>query len=310
MSTDVLDRIRKLVIPPSWTEVWICLDPQGHLQAVGRDIRGRRQYRYHPLWRKAQEETKFHQLLEVARVLPAVRLRIQKDLELPGLPRDKVLAAIVWLLEMTLIRIGNEEYARDNESFGLTTLQDLHSHVEGIRIRFTFRGKSGQEHVVEIQDPRLADIVKECQELPGQDLFQYVDLSGTRHDIASEHVNDYLQETGGPHVSAKDFRTWRATVFAFNYLQRMGSLSQLARGRRIVADCMKAVANLLGNTPAIARQSYVHPAVIESYLAGRLSQPDSEHVLEDSSGLSPAERVTVSFLQAHYLANQSQGIGM
>jgi DNA topoisomerase-1 len=296
-STEVLARIQKLAIPPSWSEVWICLDPRGHLQAVGRDVRGRRQYRYHVLWRKAQEATKFNQLLEFAQILPALRLRIERDLALPDLPREKVLAAVVWLLEMTLIRVGNAEYARDNQSFGLTTLQDLHSRVEGMGIRFAFRGKSAQQHMVEIEDPRLTTIIQQCQELPGQELFQYVDLAGTRHDIASEDVNDCLQETGGPHISAKDFRTWRATVFAFDFLQKRGSFSRFVRGRGIVTDCMKAVARLLGNTPAIARKSYVHPVVVESYLAGEFPERDPAFITEDGSGLSQAERATVAFLQ-------------
>lgn len=296
-SAEILTRIQSLAIPPAWTDVWICVEANGHLQAVGRDARGRRQYRYHSLWREIRDTAKFGELLGVAQVLPALRLRVERDLALPQLPRQKVLAAVVWLLEMTLIRIGNEEYVRENQSFGLTTLLDLHSHVDGMRIRFEFRGKSGKYHVVDIQDPRVAEIVKQCQDLPGQELFQYVDLTGDRHDIASEDVNDYLQETGGPLFSAKDFRTWKATVYALDFLRNAGPPVSVAQAKETVARCMRAVAGLLGNTPAICRKSYVHPGVVQKYTARELAELNSDQAGGDDPRLSEAERVAVSFLR-------------
>lgn len=295
LQEEVLARIQRLAIPPSWEDVWICLDPMGHLQAVGRDLRGRRQYRYHPLWRQVRDAAKFEELLALAQTLPTLRRRVARDLSLPGLTRERVLAAVVWLLETTLIRVGNEEYARDNKSFGLTTLQDLHTQVMGLEIRFEFIGKSGKRHAVEVQDARLASIVKQCQELPGQELFQYVDRAGLRHDVSSEHVNAYLQEAGGQKLSAKDFRTWMGTVYALDFLRTRESRTS-SRVDATIAECMRAVARLLGNTPATARKSYVHPEVLRYYSAGWLRQlapiPPEELDL-----LSEAERRTVTFLR-------------
>lgn len=293
----VLERIRSLAIPPAWVNVWICADPHGHLQAVGRDARGRLQYRYHPGWRASRDATKFDGLLDVAQVLPLLRRRLDQDLDLPGLPSTKVLAALVWLLQTTLIRIGNEEYARDNQSFGLTTLQDMHAKIEGLDVRFEFRGKAGKHHVVTIRDPRVTHIVARCQELPGQELFQYLDPSGERHDVDSEHVNTYLHELGGPGFSAKDFRTWIATVRALEYLRESGPPRSPAAGRSIVTRCMRTIAGLLGNTPAIARESYVHPGLIIRYLSGELHGMVLEPAGWDRAGLSLPERATVAFLQ-------------
>lgn len=296
LQEEVLARIQRLAIPPSWEGVWICLDPMGHLQAVGRDLRGRRQYRYHPLWRQVRDTAKFEELLELVQALPALRRRLARDLSLPGLTREKVLAAVVWLLETTLIRVGNEEYARENMSFGLTTLQDLHAQVMGLEIRFEFIGKSGKHHVVPVQDARLADIVKQCQELPGQELFQYMDHAEVRHDVSSEDVNAYLQETGGQKISAKDFRTWMATVYALDFLQKREPPRNSRQANTAIVECMRAVARLLGNTPTTARKSYVHPEVLRYYSEGRLRK-----LALVSPGkldlLSEAERRTVAFLR-------------
>ncbi len=211
---ETLDRIRALAIPPAWKDVWICTSPEGHIQATGRDSRGRKQYRYHPRWRQVRDAAKYDRLIAFARALPKIRRRVARDLARPGLPREKVLAAVVRLLETTSIRIGNTEYARTNRSFGLTTLRDRHAQVNGPSIRFRFRGKHGIEHEIDLEDRRLAQIVRRCRELPGQELFQYVDESGVVHDVGSEDVNDYLRAVGGKEFTAKDFRTWVGTVLA------------------------------------------------------------------------------------------------
>ncbi|HET7028467.1 MAG TPA: hypothetical protein VFI28_12305 [Candidatus Limnocylindrales bacterium] len=266
----VVSRIVALAIPPAWTSVWICADDRGHLQATGRDARGRKQYRYHRAFRAHREAAKFEELIAFGRALPKIRERVESDLRLPGLSREKVLAACVRVLDLTLVRVGNEEYARANRSFGLTTLRDRHAKIEGGRVRFRFRGKSGKVHEVGIRDRRLASIIKRCQDLPGQDLFQYVDDDGLTRDVASDDVNDYLREIAGPDVSAKMFRTWSATVLAGRALTAFRDEETGRATKRHVVEAMKEVADRLGNTPTVARNSYVHPAVLDAYLDGSL----------------------------------------
>jgi DNA topoisomerase-1 len=263
-------RIDALAIPPAWTDVWICPWPNGHLQATGRDARGRKQYRYHPRWGARRGVDKFERMIAFAEALPAIRRRCDQDLALPGLPREKVLAAVVRLLESTLIRVGNDEYARLNRSFGLTTLRGRHAQVTGTRVRFRFRGKSGAMHDVGLRDRRLAGIVRRCQELPGQELFQYIGEDGDPHDVASEDVNGYLREISGGGFTAKDFRTWAGTVLAYRALRSLQPEDHAPAARRNVVQAIRMTAERLGNTPSVARGSYVHPAVLEAYLDGRL----------------------------------------
>lgn len=263
---DTLARIRSLVIPPAWTDVWICTHPSGHIQATGRDDKGRKQYLYHARWREVRNAAKFAHMASFGAALPKIRRRVRRDLALPGVPRDKVLATIVRLLETTLIRVGNEEYARQNGSFGLTTLRNRHAEVHGAKIRFHFRAKSGKDREVDVTDPRLARLVKRCQDLPGQELFQYVDEAGELHPVTSSDVNDYLREITGENFTAKDFRTWSATLFAAEALAAEEAAASAAAAQRTVARVIRAVAAQLGNTATICRKSYVHPGVIEDYL--------------------------------------------
>jgi len=263
-------RIRALAIPPAWTDVWICPDPAGHLQATGRDARGRKQYRYHERWRSERDDAKFERLIDFARVLPHVRDRCDADLATPGLSREKVLAAVVRLLEMTLIRVGNDEYARLNRSFGLTTLKNRHATVTGIRVRFRFRGKSGRQYEVGIRDRRLAAVVRRCQDLPGQELFQWVDEDGEPHDVGSDDVNDYLREISGIDITAKDFRTWAGTVLAYRALRALARGTDDRSSRKNVVEAVRSTSDRLGNTPAVARRSYVHPAILEAYMDGSI----------------------------------------
>ena len=263
-----LGRIRSLVIPPAWRDVWSCPSPDGHLQALGRDARGRRQYRYHPRWREARDETKYARMLAFARALPRIRARVDTDLARRGLPREKVLATIVRLLETTRVRVGNEEYARANRSFGLTTLRDRHVAVAGPEVRFQFRGKGGKEHAVGVRDPRVARIIRRLQDLPGQELFQYVDEEGTRRSVDSGDVNAYLREISGDDFTAKDFRTWAGTVLCALALAEAGVAASGRQAKRNVVRAIAAVATRLGNTPAISRKCYVHPALLEAYTEG------------------------------------------
>ena len=265
-----LDRIRALAIPPAWTDVWICPWPNGHLQAVGRDARGRKQYRYHARWHDRRGADKFERMLAFAEALPRIRERCDADVARPGLPREKVLGAVVRLLELTLIRVGNDEYARLNRSFGLTTLRDRHARIEGTAVRFRFRGKAGQTHEVGLRDRRLASVVRRCQDLPGQELFQYLDEDGAVRDVASDDVNAYLREVSGGDFTAKDFRTWAGTVLAYRALQALQPVDDDRAARRNVVEAIRRTATHLGNTPAVARGSYVHPAVLEAYLDGSL----------------------------------------
>jgi DNA topoisomerase-1 len=266
-----LERIRHLAIPPAWTDVWICPDPRGHIQAVGRDARGRKQYRYHADWRSVRDDHKYHRMAAFGRALPKLRSQVDADLARHGLPREKVLAAAVRLLEITLIRVGNDEYAKTNKSFGLTTLRKRHVTLNGGGAVFEFRGKSGKQHRTGFHDRRLARVLRRCQELPGQRLFQYVGEDGERRHVESDDVNAYLREAMGDDFSAKDFRTWAATLSAARALC-MESAGE-PPSKHTVTTCVKAVAGLLGNTAAVCRASYIHPSVFEAYEAGRLS-PD------------------------------------
>jgi DNA topoisomerase-1 len=263
-----LQRIRALAIPPAWTDVWICPSAAGHLQATGRDARRRKQYRYHPRWREVRDEVKYGRLVAFARALPRIRARTAADLKRSGLPRERVLAAVVQLLEKTLIRVGNEEYARQNRSFGLTTMRDKHTTIAGATLRFVFRGKSGIEHSVGLRDARLARIVKACRELPGYELFGYVDGNGERQVIDSADVNAYLREISGEDFTAKDFRTWAGTVLAAKALAGVRMFASNAEAKRNIVSAIESVAKRLGNTKTVCRKCYIHPAVFDAYLDG------------------------------------------
>ena len=261
-----LERIRSLVIPPAWTDVWICADARGHLQATGRDARGRKQHRYHPRWRHVRDEAKYEHILEFASALPRLRKRVAGDLAEPALTQRKVVSAVVQLLEKTLIRVGNDEYARSNQSYGLTTLRNAHARVSGSTIRFRFRGKSGKFHDIALNDARLARIVRRCQELPGRELFQYQDENGVIQDIGSAHVNDYLRDVTGRDFTAKDFRTWIGTVLAAQALHELQAHTSKAQANRNVLAAVDAVASMLGNTRSVCRKCYIHPAIIDAYM--------------------------------------------
>jgi DNA topoisomerase-1 len=262
----VLARIRSLAIPPAWTDVWICNISYGHLQASGRDARGRKQYRYHTRWRTARDETKYSRMLEFGAALPRVRERVEEHLGLPALTRDKVLAIVVRLLETTFIRIGNEEYARTNKSFGLTTMKGRHVRIDGGMIRFRFRGKSGKDHEITLANRRIARLVKSCRDLPGQDLFQYIDANGDPQPIDSGDVNEYLREIAADDFTAKDFRTWAGTLLAAHRLDEYLAFESVTAGKAACVSAVVEVAARLGNTPAICRKSYIHPAVLDAFL--------------------------------------------
>jgi DNA topoisomerase-1 len=262
-------RIAALVIPPAWTEVWICPDPNGHIQATARDARGRKQYRYHHLYREARDQSKFRRVLEFSEILPEIRDRIERDLRAPHLSRRQVLATVVCLLDKTLIRVGNDEYARENRSFGLTTLRRRHVQVNGSRLRFSFRGKSGVEHDVAITDRRLARLVQQCLDLPGHELFQYLDPSGRRQSVSSDDVNEYLRQISGRDITAKDFRTWAGTMLAATELWSLGPAASERQAKRNINRAIDVVAERLGNTRAVCRKYYIHPILLEAYLKGR-----------------------------------------
>ena len=268
-----LRRIRSLAIPPGWTDVWICPHANGHLQVTARDARGRKQYIYHQKYRAIRDETKFDRMLEFSRVLPATRQMVEAHLRLRGLPREKVLATVVWLLEKTLIRVGNSEYARENETFGLTTLQGRHAEVSGTEVRFAFRGKSGREHCVSITDRRLARIVQQCQTLPGEELFQYAVGNGSYQDVDSGDINDYLREISGQDITAKDFRTWGGTMLAAEALRELGPARRVREREANVVKAVDRVAERLGNTRAVCRRYYIHPVVIDAYMRGEVLPP-------------------------------------
>lgn len=265
-----IQRIDKLAIPPAWTDVWICSDAIGHIQATGRDQRGRKQYRYHARWSERRDDTKFANLTAFAKALPRLRQRVNKDLGLRGLPRDKVLAAIVWLLDNAMIRIGNATYARENGSFGLTTLRNRHLQIEGSKLRFSFRGKSGKEWLVKLSDRRMARIVRQIQDLPGQGLFQYVGDEGERTQVSSDEVNDYIRRTAGDQFSSKHFRTWGGTVRALTLFSNH-PLPDTKRAAALAGnEVIDQVAHRLGNTRAVCKRGYIHPAVIEAWFSGKL----------------------------------------
>ena len=286
-----LDRISKLAIPPAWTAVWICADPNGHLQATGRDARGRKQHRYHPRFREHQEGAKFDRVAAFGKTLPAIRHTISGHMRKQGLPREKVLAAIVHLLDTTLIRVGNDEYARNNRSYGLTTLRDQHAEIHGEELRFVFTGKSGKNWRLTLKDRRVARIVKAAQDLPGQRLFQYEDENGAPQSVTSTDVNAYLREISGEDISAKDFRTWGGTVLAAAALNAFAKPETKTLARANIKAAIDDVAASLGNTPAICRKCYVHPHVLESYENGAFKLTRNRR-----AGLSTHEAAVLNFL--------------
>jgi DNA topoisomerase-1 len=298
-------RIRSLALPPAWESVWICPLDEGHLQAIGTDARGRRQYRYHPQYRQLRNHTKFHHMLDFAAALPEIRGRVERDLKLPSLPKEKVLATVVRLLETTSIRVGNEEYARDNSSFGLTTLRDRHVKIEGDQIRFRFRGKSAQFHEITVEDKRMARIVQACRDLPGYELFQYVDDFSETHSIDSSDVNSYLHEISGLDFTAKDFRTWAGTVQTALALAEVGGFSSETEAKRNIVAAIKRTASHLGNRPATCRNYYVHPAILDAYMDGTLlrsiAPPGEPHSGQQGAlsqaALYPEEECVVSIIR-------------
>lgn len=296
-----LKRIRALAVPPAWTDVWICAKATGHVQATGRDARGRKQYRYHARFREVRESTKYHHMLAFAKNLPAIRRRVQEHLAQRGLPREKVLATIVHLLEATLIRVGSDEYARTNKSYGLTTLKNRHVEVEGSALKFNFKGKSGKVWKLNVRDRRIAKVIRACQELPGQELFQYVDESGENRDITSSDVNAYLREISGEDITAKDFRTWHGTVLAALALQEFEKFDSQAGAKRNIRDAIQKVAARLGNTPTICRKCYIHPEIITTYIEGSLLLEVKDKVeaelRKDLNSLRPEEAAVLTLLQ-------------
>lgn len=308
---EVLARIKSLAIPPAWRDVWICPIAHGHVQATGIDARGRKQYRYHTRWREVRDETKYDRMLSFGRMLPKIRRRVGRDLRRPGLPRKKILAAVVRLLETTLIRVGNEEYARQNDSFGLTTMRDRHVDVSGATLKFEFRGKSGIAHAIDLTDRRVAKIVKQSQDLPGYELFQYIDEDGARRSIDASDVNGYLREIAGEDFTAKDFRTWAGTVLAARALQEFQAFDSQAQAKRNVVQAIESVAKRLGNTKAVCRKCYIHPAVINLYMDGSLLQTLTHRVkkelMRSLHGL-PAEEAAVLVLLQQRLKREEQGI--
>lgn len=306
-----LKRIRSLAVPPAWTDVWICADANGHIQATGRDARRRKQYRYHSRWREARDENKFNRMIAFGQALAKIRKRVRRDLRAQGLGRDKVLAAVVHLLDLSAIRVGNDEYANHNNSYGLTTLKNRHAKVNSSKIHLRFRGKSGKEHHITIEHPRLSRIVKRCQELPGQELFQYVDDEGAVRDVTSNDVNDYLLLASGKDFTSKDFRTWTGTVLAARALCECQPAGSRAEAKRSIVRAIECVAGRLGNTPAVCKKCYIHPAILNSYLDGSLSalgigcrQPNnstpaqSNHVVvKPHKRISSEESAVVSLLK-------------
>lgn len=298
---DVVARIKSLVIPPAWTDVWICPDADGHIQATGRDQRARKQYRYHWRFREVREETKYERMMQFAEALPAIRAKVDDDLGRPGLTRDKVLATVVRLLEITLIRVGNEEYARDNGSFGLTTMRTRHVDITGTTIKFHFRGKSGKDHAVKVADRRLARVVQRCNDLPGEVLFQYLDDDGARHSVESSDVNDYLKRISGAEFTAKDFRTWAGTVLAAQALKDLAAFDTQALAKKNIVQAVKNVSSRLGNTPSVCRKCYVHPQIFDAYLDGHLvatlQQRAERELRENLPSLSSEEAAVLMLLR-------------
>ena len=298
---DVLSRIKSLAVPPAWTNVWICPSTNGHLQATGRDAKGRKQHRYHARWREVRDQTKYDRMIAFGHVLPKIRARVEQDLALPGLPRAKVIATVVKLLETTLIRVGNEEYARENKSFGLTTMREQHVEVSGAKIRFAFRGKSGVKFDLDVKDRRLAKIVQRCQDLPGQELFRYIDDDGDLRNVTSNDVNEYLREITQEDFTAKDFRTWAGTVLAARALREIEHFDSPAEAKRNVVSAIESVAKKLGNTRAVCRKCYIHPAVVNSYMDGTLVNSlelrVKKELAESRDVLGPEEAAVMSLIE-------------
>ncbi|MBI2394797.1 MAG: DNA topoisomerase IB [Deltaproteobacteria bacterium] len=303
---ETLRRIRALAIPPAYTDVWITTDPRGHVQATARDAKLRKQYRYHPRWREVRDAVKYEHMVAFAHTLPRIRARCAEDLARPGMCRERVLALVVTLLEQTRIRVGNEEYARKNHSFGLTTLETRHVAVHGQAVRLSFRGKSGKHHSVTVRDRRVARVVRRCMDIPGQELFTYVDDTGVGHAITSGDVNDYLRALAGRDVTAKDFRTWGGTVLAAEALRSCPACPNKTKGKRQIVRVIEDVSRRLGNTPSVCRKSYVHPAVLEAYLAGTISHVRADRRESGAHGLDEAERFTLALLQAQARAASAQ----
>jgi DNA topoisomerase I len=306
---DVLKRIKALAIPPAWTEVWICPFPDGHIQATGRDAKGRKQYRYHQRFREVRESTKYEHVVAFADALPAIREKVQEHMALRGLPREKVLATVVHLLETTLIRVGNDDYAKQNNSYGLTTLKNRHVSVDGDEVRFRFTGKSGKQWSLRVRDRRIAKIIKACQDLPGQELLQYVDEAGSCQDVTSSDVNDYLKEITGKNITAKDFRTWAGTVLAAMALNELESFDSAAQAKRHLRTAIERVAGKLGNTPTICRKCYVHPEVLNSYVDGKLVRELKEKAESELRGdvqsFKPEEAAVLALLRGR-LAEEAE----
>ena len=298
-----LARIRSLVIPPAWTSVAICSSPNGHLQAVGIDARGRKQYRYHARYRAVRDQAKFSRMIAFGTVLVLIRRRVEEDLRRSELSKEKVLATVVRLLETSFIRVGNDEYARENDSFGLTTLRNRHVQISGATLRFQFRGKSGQKHDIELTDRRLASIVRRCQELPGYELFEYIDRDGNICPIESDDVNRYIREIAGDEFTAKDFRTWAGTLLALRELAAAGPSRNARQRKQAVIAAIKAVAAQLGNRPATCRKYYVHPAILEAYMDGSLfpvlERGEQQNIAYAGLGLRPEEYAIMVIIAAH-----------
>lgn len=296
-----LVRIKRLAIPPAWTEVWISPHENGHIQATGRDDRGRKQYRYHEDWRQQRDENKFAHMAAFARALPRIRRRVKRDMRRRGLSREKVLATIIRLLEATLIRVGNDEYARQNDSYGLTTMRDRHARINGSKIHFSFRGKSAKKHEISVRDPQLARIVRRCQDMPGQELFAYEGEDGGARDVTSQDVNTYLRDIAGDDFTAKDFRTWAGTVLAAIALREFEEVSHQSQAKKNIVTAIEAVAQMLGNTPAVCRKCYIHPGILDSYLAGHtiatIRQRMKRKIDRSLSHLKPEEAAVLVLLQ-------------
>jgi DNA topoisomerase I len=297
-----LKRIKALSIPPAWTDVWICRKSNGHIQATGRDARGRKQYRYHSRFREVRESTKYQHMLGFAKSLPAIRGKVAEHLALRGLPRNRVLATVVQLMEATLIRVGNDEYAKQNKSYGLTTLRNRHVEVNGSELRFNFKGKSGKVWRLGVRDRRIAKVVRACQELPGQELFQYVDEAGEMCDVTSSDVNEYLQEISGEDISTKDFRTWHGTVLAAHALHEFQKFDSQAGAKKNIREAIQRVAARLGNTPTICRKCYIHPEILSTYIEGSLLLEVKEmaeaELRVDLADLKPEEAAVLTLLQS------------
>jgi DNA topoisomerase-1 len=301
LDEDTLKRIKSLAIPPAWTDVWICPQASGHLQATGRDARGRKQYRYHPKWREVRDDVKYERMIKFGKALPAIRSEVDRALSLPGLPREKVLATIVYLLETTMMRVGNEEYARENKSFGLTTLRNRHVRIDGSDVEFRFRGKSGVWHQVKVHDRRLARIIQRSRDLPGQELFEYVDDEGETRTVDSSDVNDYLRQVTGEDYTAKDFRTWAGTVLAAVALREFEQFDSQAQAKKNVTQAIQSVAEKLRNTPSVCRKCYVHPAILDSYLEGTtlpmLREQAAAELATNLHDLRPEEAAVLAMLE-------------